>query len=266
MPTLPDPHKNFLETALKQLKDDRRIQGAAVGGSYLLDQLDEYSDLDLVLYISSEHYALVMQERQTIAANLGPLIESFSGEHVGEPRLLICLYGPPLLHVDLKFVSMDDLQDKVENPIILWEREQQLSSQLFQQTAHFPEPDNAWIEARFWTWIHYTATKIGRGELFEAVEALGFLRVTVLGPLLLLKHGARPQGVRKLEFYASEQELQALQKTHPAYDPQDCLKALRESVALYIKLRSIKGNQVAEKHVQDYLDQIQNSLEAKSRT
>jgi hypothetical protein len=33
---------------------------------------------------------------------------AFSGEHVGEPRALICLYGPPLLPVDLKFVSLSD--------------------------------------------------------------------------------------------------------------------------------------------------------------
>ena len=33
---------------------------------------------------------------------------TFTGEHVGESRVLICLYGPPLLHVDLKFVSLSD--------------------------------------------------------------------------------------------------------------------------------------------------------------
>jgi hypothetical protein len=31
------------------------------------------------------------------------LLVGFTGEHVGEPRVLICLYGPPVLHVDLKF-------------------------------------------------------------------------------------------------------------------------------------------------------------------
>ena len=40
------------------------------------------------------------------AAGLGPLLACFTGEHVGEPRLLIALYGPPPVHVDLKFVPV----------------------------------------------------------------------------------------------------------------------------------------------------------------
>ena len=45
-----------------------------------------------------------MGERRTIAESCGGLLAAFTGEHVGEPRLLICLYGPPLAHVNLKFV------------------------------------------------------------------------------------------------------------------------------------------------------------------
>jgi len=46
---------------------------------------------------------------------MGTLQESFTGEHVAEPRRLICLYGPPLLHVDFNSVSMNDYHEKVEN-------------------------------------------------------------------------------------------------------------------------------------------------------
>ncbi len=63
-----------------------------------------------------------MNERIKIAANLGTLLSAFTGEHVGEPRLLICLYGPELLHVDLKFVSINDIAHRVKDPVILWER------------------------------------------------------------------------------------------------------------------------------------------------
>ncbi|NRS94850.1 hypothetical protein DFH40_002566 [Clostridium beijerinckii] len=47
-----------------------------------------------------------MNERIKIAESLGTLLSAFTGEHVGEPRLLICLCEPELLHVDLKFVSI----------------------------------------------------------------------------------------------------------------------------------------------------------------
>jgi len=50
------------------------------------------------------------------------LLAAFPGDHVGEPRLLICLYGPPLLHVDLKFMSTDEFLHRVEDPMVLWDR------------------------------------------------------------------------------------------------------------------------------------------------
>ena len=47
-----------------------------------------------------------MQARVQLAESLHLLLAAFTGEHVGEPRLLICLYRSPLLHVDLKYVSL----------------------------------------------------------------------------------------------------------------------------------------------------------------
>ena len=47
-----------------------------------------------------------MAQRKVLAGTLGHLLHAFTGEHVGEPRLLICLYGPELLHVDLKFMDL----------------------------------------------------------------------------------------------------------------------------------------------------------------
>jgi predicted nucleotidyltransferase len=258
--TLPDPHRDFIESSVPRLKNDSRIFGVAVGGSYLLDEIDEFSDLDLVVYIDPQHYQAVLSERPKIVQKIGTLLESFTGEHVGEPRLLICLFGPPLLHIDFKFVSMDDIDDKVENPIVLWERGDVISSQVNLKVSEFPQPDAAWIEKRFWTWIHYTATKIGRGEVFEAVDAIGFLRVNVLGPIILNQNGARPQGLRKLEQHASQEELKILRRTLPVYDARDCLRALHESVELYNTIREAPVNQGIEKLVVEYLSQIESQL------
>ena len=43
--------------------------------------------------------------------------------------------------------------------------------------------------------------KIGRGEYFEALDFIGYLRSTVLGPMLHLKSGNLPGGVRKVEVH-----------------------------------------------------------------
>ena len=89
------------------------------------------------------------------ARHFGDLISGFTGEHVGEPRVLICLYDKPLLHVDIKFLTLPEFYDRVENPVVLFERNNQLSDIINSTNAVWPQPDFQWIEDRFWTWVHY---------------------------------------------------------------------------------------------------------------
>jgi hypothetical protein len=234
---LPEVHAAFLATALERLQADARLLGVAAGGSVLTRSADEYSDLDLVIAVEPASFQAVLEEGQRIAADLGPLLAAFTGEHVAEPRLLICLYGPPLLHVDLKFVALPDLAERVEDPLVLWERDGRVSAALSRGTAAYPQPDLQWIEDRFWTWVHYTTVKIGRGELFEALDALAFLRNGVLGPLALQAKGARPQGLRRIEFLAPDFAAE-MRRTIGGYDARLCAEALQAAADLYRRLRT----------------------------
>ena len=105
----PPDHAAFLRRAMDVLRADSRFVGLAVGGSYLDGTMDEWSDLDLVIAVEPDAFEQVMLDRREIASRMGTVLTSFTGEHVREPRLLICLYGDPLLHVDLKFVRLPDL-------------------------------------------------------------------------------------------------------------------------------------------------------------
>lgn len=198
--------------------------------------MDEHSDLDLVIAVEPDHFASVMAERAGIAASLSPLLASFTGEHVGEPRLLICLYAPLPLHVDLKFVAVPDLAERVEDPSVLWERDGRVTAALAAGDATYPSPDATWIEDRFWIWVHYGASKIARGELFEAMDLLAFLRRVVLGPLALAREGARPQGVRRIEVAAAF-VADRLRHTVAQHDAASCVVALKAAVDLYRELR-----------------------------
>jgi hypothetical protein len=175
---------------------------------------------------------------------------------------LICLYGPPLLHVDLKFVSLADAADRVEDPAVLWEREGRLSAALRTRTARYPQPDLQWIEDRFWIWIHYGAGKVGRGELFEAIGFLAYLRAEVLGPLSLVLSGERPAGVRKLEFSAPNLATR-MKSTVTAYDARACAGALRAAAEIYRELRAslaskeVRTNARAEEAAMSYLEHIE---------
>ena len=171
-----------------------------------------------------------------LAESLHPLLAAFTGEHVGEPRLLICLYRSPLLHVDVKFVSLEDFGVRVEDPAVLWERDGALTAVLQSTRSRRPAPDPQWIEDRFWVWIHYAATKLARCELFEVIDMLGFLRVQVLAPLAVHARGLPPQGVRRAETYVPEY-IAALEKTLAKHDPASCGEALQAAVTLYRELR-----------------------------
>ena len=227
--------------------------GLAVGGSWLTNEIDEYSDLDLVL-VTREKITNDKSKMMTHAQNFGKLLCAFTGEHVGEPRVLICLYDEPLLHVDLKFVTLGEFQQRVENPVILFDRLGQLLQVLQQTQYSFPHPDFQWIEDRFWIWVHYALLKIGRGEYFEALDFFGFLRTVVLGPLLHLKNGNLPRGVRKVETQLESEDLDKLLATIASYNKTSLLEALDYSIALYRELRSI----LFEKNVR-----LQNETEEK---
>jgi len=236
----PAIHQAFLDRALPRLQADPRIVGVAVGGSWIDDALDEYSDLDLVIACAPSAHAAVMRDRQAIATALGPLLNAFTGDHVHEPRLLICLYEPGPLHVDLKFVAVDDLATRVEDPVVLWERDGAVRVVLARSAACFPLPDPQWIEDRFWTWVHYGATKLGRGELFEVVDFLAAVRDMVLGPMLHLKYGQLPRGVRKLETLAAP-DVAALAATVATHDAASGAAAMQATVRLYRALRDQAG-------------------------
>jgi hypothetical protein len=262
---VPEPHRQFLQRLAEQLRTDARVVGVAVGGSYLTDSMDAFSDLDLVIAVEPREYAGVMAGRRAIAASLGHLLEAFTGEHVGEPRLLVCLFDQPLLHVDLKFVRLDDVATRVEDPAILWEREGRVTRALKEGKPEYPTPDRRWIEQRFWIWVHYTASKIGRGELFDAIDCLSFLRGNVLGPLALCRAGGRPAGVRKIEMIAPE-FARELRRTVPDYNAVDCLRALRASIELYRSLRlpvndTGTGGE-AERAAVEYVGRVEQRLES----
>jgi hypothetical protein len=84
-------HLAFAERAKSILAIDENVMGLAVGGSWLTNEIDAFSDLDLILVtkqkISGEKSLMI-----DYAKRLGNFLSGFTGEHVGEPRVLICLY------------------------------------------------------------------------------------------------------------------------------------------------------------------------------
>src|SRR5262245_34447352 len=88
---------SITKAAIAAAENDQRVVALTLGGSAAVGESDEFSDLDFVVVCRDDGQAELLAEARHFAERLGPLLAAFTGEHVGEPRLLICLYGAPLL-------------------------------------------------------------------------------------------------------------------------------------------------------------------------
>lgn len=253
--------QDFAYKAAEIVRSDPDVIGLAVAGSWIENEMDEFSDLDLIL-VTKNKVGGDKEKMEQYAKRFGDYISSFTGEHVGEPRLLVCLYNNPLLHTDIKFVTLKEFETRVEDPIILFERNNRLSEVIRNTMAKWPEPDLQWIEDRFWIWVHYIAGKIGRGEYFEALSNLDYIRMNVLSPLMQVKNKKKARGLRKAETRLTPSDLENLKITVARYDKASLLKALDNSISVYRSLRrklfpaDIKTQDKTEKICMDYFRQI----------
>ena len=258
--------QSFADNAISRLKGDARILGLAVGGSWISDELDSFSDLDFVVVCDPGRHRSVVSDMETIAETLGPCLASFPGDHLGHANLLICLFDDPILHVDLKFVSLDDFSVRLENPAVLWERNGALTKVLEASQPSTPHIDLQWIEDRFWTWIHYGAQRLGRGEIFEVLSTLAFLRERALGPMESARACRPPHGVRRMEKFGDATDLAELRGTVGAYEVRSCEQALKAAAKMYVGLRetldpgNLKRNRRAEMAALRYLHEISQKI------
>lgn len=263
-------HQSFVDHVIQRTKQDHRIVGVAMGGSWLFGNMDEYSDLDFVIVYDPTFQNDVMNNREEFAEQFGDLLSTFTGEHVGEPRLNVCLYNNPLLHVDFKFITPDELTVRIEDPAILWEREQALTDMIERTEASFPYPDFQWIENRFWPWIHYCSVKLGRGELFELLSIIHFFMDRIIGPMVKIKNGYKPNGTRHLEKQAGKY-YDRLIACAPSHDAKECAVALHTIVDLYQELqeeimddsieRKVRTKEACLAYLQRITDNILNKPE-----
>ncbi|MGQ0738715.1 MAG: nucleotidyltransferase domain-containing protein [Bacteroidota bacterium] len=257
--------QEFARRAAGIAEKDDAVIGLAASGSWICGEMDEYSDLDLVL-VTKEQIGDDKEKMLAYAKSLGGFISGFTGEHVGEPRLLICLYDNPLLHVDIKFITLPELAERVEDPVVLFERDKQLTNIINSSKAVWPQPDFRWIEDRFWTWVHYIGGKAARGEYFECIDGLGFIRLKVLAPLMQLKNKKKARGLRKVEQELNLSDLENLKITLAQYNRASVIKALDNCISIYKGLRrnlfpaSILLQEKAEKKVMEYFKKIKQSV------
>lgn len=84
--------------------------------------------------------------------------------------------------------------------------------------------------------MYYAATKIARGEYFETLEFISFLRMTALSPLALQQAGLTPSGVRTIEKRLPE-FASKLVATVAMPEKTSLILALEQCISIYLELR-----------------------------
>ncbi len=226
-------HRAKVEPICRYAVGRAEVVGMAVTGSFAAGHPDAYSDVDLRVAVEDDALESALADRRVFADAGGTVVAMFTGEHVGAPELAIVLYDD-LTHVDLHFQPAGRVGEMGRGlpAIVLWERDGRLTAQLPGADPEDPAAKLAWWEARMWTWCWYVQAKILRGEVYEALDGLGYLRATVLFPLLAMSRGRRAAGARRVEEMLGDLE-QEFARTASPPDRLEAMEGLRAAVRLY---------------------------------
>ena len=170
----PRSARPLLDAVIAAVEPDQRYVGLMVAGSGATGTMDEFSDLDLVLVCRDE------QPRRAAARAArvrGGARTPARLVHRRARRRAAAAHHPVRAAAAARRPQARlrrQLDDRVEDGGVLWERDGAVQTALAAHRRVWPQPDLQWIEDRFWVWVHYMATKIGRGELFECLSALAF--------------------------------------------------------------------------------------------
>lgn len=224
------------EAACRAGLADPDVVGMAVTGSFATGIADELSDVDLRLYARPETVETVVARVPELAAACGRVVALFLAEHLGIPTLTIVLFDD-LVHMDFDVISVDRAAEHNDGlpAVVLWEREP-ISTALPGTYGSDLAADVRWMEARIWTWSWYIQSKVLRGELYEALDGLQYVRDQVLFRLLAFGRGDRPAGGRRAEAAVGD-HVDAFARTVPtALERAALMDALRAEIDLYRRL------------------------------
>jgi predicted nucleotidyltransferase len=229
-------HRAKAEAACRAALADPDVVGMVVTGSFATGEADELSDVDLRVYVRPDAVEGVVARIPDLAAAGGRVVALFVAEHLGIPTLTIALYDD-LVHVDFDVVAADRAAEHNDGlpAVVLWEREP-ISDALPGTYAPEVAAGVRWLEPRIWTWSWYIQSKVLRGELYEAMDGLQYVRDRVLFRLLAFHGQRRPAGGRRAEAVVGDHG-DAFARTVPkSLDPASVLAALREEIDLYRRL------------------------------
>jgi predicted nucleotidyltransferase len=217
-------HERIARRAFELLAAERQVLGIYLAGSFAFGQPDTYSDIDFYIEIPDRSKEVVLKNHRRIIEDVGEVATWFPATHLGDPSQLIVFYKTdPPVHVDYQYREVSELvpRSKDKDVLILLDREGHLAR--YRDASSRMEPVSGerrverlqYLEDRFWAWCYYAHGKIVRGELWEARDAIEFMRTNVLLELADLARGTPFEGNRRVELKHPSSVQEALSRTVP---------------------------------------------------
>lgn len=219
--------------------------GLGASGSLAGGGVDAWSDLDLVVTCGVAPGPLDRRWAARAVESLGRTLTSFPATHLGLPNLLIFFLeiDGQVVKIDVDLEGASALGPGVFGGLVLRHPARRVP----------PPPDDkapARIEAcwadepvdrerKFAGWIWYTYTKIARGELHEAADSLGVMRLRALLPSLHDLHGLPREGFRRVEQRLPPADLARLRDTWArSLERGELLRALFALAAFFAEVEA----------------------------
>jgi predicted nucleotidyltransferase len=238
-------HRRIAERILGLLEQDARVLGVYLSGSFASGKPDVYSDLDFGILVRAEAREQVRQEHEKLRAQVGDILSDFPATHLGDPNQVITLYREDCpVHVDYQYRIKEELTPRAKdrNVLVLLDRSGELEEWkdacggAVESPAPTPE-QLQYFEDRLWAWCIYTGSKIKRGELWEAREAIEYIRNNVLVRVAYYLHSLPFEGNRRIDTKFPGATISLLESTlrggHSQKEYSDALFALANA---YVQL------------------------------
>ena len=213
--------------------------GLGLKGSLKTGEVDVYSDIDFALAVpDASRLAEARDWVREVVCSAGRPLATFPATHLGMENLLIFFLetGGAVVKVDVGVLTREELLTGPD-ALILHDPGGLLSVPRDAGPSG-PPRDFSDLHQKFSGWVWYTYTKIGRGELLEAVDSLSTMRSWALLPCLQLAEGLPVEGYRRLEQRLPAGSLASLRRTFPAsLERAELLRCLEEMIALFAGLQ-----------------------------
>lgn len=238
-------HWRIASRAIELLAPDERVSGLFLSGSFAKGKPDRWSDIDFYIIAKSDSSVEeVISHQDKLIREVADVATLFPATHLGDPHQVIVFYrANEPIHVDYQYRKLGWLvpRRRDSNVMILLDRSGDLARwreacRMAPEESSVTSEQLQYLEVRFWGWCWYAHTKIERGELWEARDALEYLRSNVLVPLAHYE-GQVLEGNRRLERKLAPDLQNLLASTIPeSHSAGSYGQALARIVAAYMEL------------------------------